>query len=295
MTINTVNQAYNGLRPKTFVVRSFSGSAPPSVGVFTDIYIAGSLPAAAAPSPGLAGAALTSMSGTLPCPNAAIANYVGMIDVGGNQDYGLTYTATTDYVPTKMNYSLMLVDRLWHNSGLNATSTSVQTVNSVTWPARDINQSTNGEGVYLALENSSATTNSLDSLGYTVTVTYTNSAGTSGRTGTTLSMGYITSAGNNFVRQGSWVPIALQAGDTGVRSVQSVQFSSSYGAGPVLHLVAYRPLVMGWSKPTQRSGSIEDPVTLVVPELWDNTVLQTVRFIYSNYPPPNYQVAMTQE
>lgn len=294
MPLITLNGAYARMQPPIFVVRAFSGTAPPSAGVFTDIYNAGTIPAAATPSPGMAGAALTSMVGALPFSNPPSNKYLGVLRTGGNQDYGLTYTATTDYVPTLMNYSLMIVDRLWHNSGIDATSTSVQTVNSVTWPARDLNQSTNGAGVYLALENSSATTNSLDSLEYTVTVTYTNSAGVGGRTGVSIDMNYLPSAGDNFVRKGSWIPIGLQAGDTGVRSVQSVQLSNSYGSGPSLHLVAYRPIVVSWSRASQNSGGIEDPFTLMLPELWNNSVLQVVYFIYSGYPPPNYQVMFTQ-
>jgi hypothetical protein len=294
MAITDIAQVYAGLRPEVFVVRSFSGTVQPSGGVFTDIYIAGSVPAAAVPSPGLAGVALTTLVGALPFSNSVNNVYLAGVNCETLQDYGLTYTATTDYNPTKMNYSFMLVDRLWHNSGINATSTSLQNINSVPWPDRDINESVNGEGVYLALENSSATTNSLDSLGYTVTVTYTNSDGVPARTGTTIDMGYITSAGNNFVRQGSWIPISLQAGDTGVQSVQTIQLSSSYGAGPVLHLVAYRPIAMVQSRGSRDSASTEDAITLALPQLWNDSVLQVVRIVYSAYPPPNYQVSLTQ-
>lgn len=294
MAITTLGQVYDGLRPQVLVVRALSGTAPPSLGVFTDIYVAGSVPAASPPSPGLPGVALTTMVGALPFSNSANPIYVASINRGGLQDYGLTFTATTNFTPTRMNYSLMLVDRLWHNSGLVATSTASQNVNSVPWPDRDLNGSSDGEGVYLALENSSATTNSNDTLTNNITVTYTNSAGAPARTGTVVDMAYLTSAGNNFVRQGSWMPIGLQAGDTGVRSVQSVQFGTTFGTGPVLHLVAYRPIAFTMSRGNKDSSTAEDAITLALPQLWNNSVLQTVYFQYSAYPPPNYQVSLTQ-
>ena len=53
--------------------------------------------------------------------------------------------------------AIVLVDRIWHNSGLSATITTSQTVNSNAWPARDDNESTNGEGVLVGMEVHAAT------------------------------------------------------------------------------------------------------------------------------------------
>ena len=44
-----------------------------------------------------------------------------------------------------------MIDVLWYNTGLVVTTTTLQAVTTPTLPARDINGSTNGDGVGLAL------------------------------------------------------------------------------------------------------------------------------------------------
>jgi len=127
----------------------------------------------------------------------------------------------------------MLCDRLWHNGGYTITSTSAQNSTTPTWPARDVAGSTNGDGVLLALEVSAATGAGTP----TITVGYTNSADTASRTGTNI---LATSAS---AIAGSTYLIGLQAGDTGVRSVQSLTLSATWTSGTI-NLVAYRVLSM---------------------------------------------------
>jgi hypothetical protein len=123
----------------------------------------------------------------------------------------------------------LLYDALWHNGGFTITSTSVQTINSAAFPPRDENGSSDGYGVNLALFVETGT----GAASPTITVTYTNSDGTSGRTSTR--------AGSNSWGAGWFVPLPLQEDDKGVRSVQSLQLSASWISG-VIHLVAYRPI-----------------------------------------------------
>lgn len=129
-----------------------------------------------------------------------------------------------------------LIDVLWYNTGLVVTTTTAQTVTMGALPARDINGSTNGEGVMAALLTTTANTNAAAIAN--TTLSYTNSAGTAGRTGTFF-------AGVGFQAPatpviGTWMPFQLQAGDTGIRSVQSVTLGTSYAAG-ALTLVLYVP------------------------------------------------------
>lgn len=126
---------------------------------------------------------------------------------------------------------LMLVDRLWHNGGFTITSNTAQTVNSAAFPARDNNGSTNGEGVFLGVEISAAA----GAAAPTITASYTNSAGTSGRTGTNIN------PTANSPAAGSVFLIGQQAGDLGVRSVQSITLSASWVSG-TMNLFAYRIL-----------------------------------------------------
>lgn len=171
----------------------------------------------------------------------------------------------------------MVLDRLWDNSGLSVTSTSAQSVSSAAWPARDINGSTNGEGVYVALEVSTGLGNGVP----TVTLDYTNSAGTAGRTGTLTIPANSSPAGMFY-----W--FGLQAGDTGVRSIQNFTLSATCTSG-AFHLVAYRPVYMtvGNGSPIGilRAQVIDDAISLVAPKLWDNSCLQMCFVLQGNGQP----------
>jgi hypothetical protein len=156
--------------------------------------------------------------------------------------------------------SIILADRLWHNSGIVVTTTTAQTINSVAWPARDKNGATLGEGVYIGLEVSTATGAGAS----VISISYTNSAGTAGRTGTAIPLYAATSVAGSFYIFG------LQAGDTGVRSVQTYTSTVSMTSG-VVHLVAFRylsvlPLVAA------AVPSISDAVTGGLPREYDTTV-----------------------
>jgi len=205
------------------------------------------------PGPGsqngtLAGAALSSSS-------TMVAGQIPHTDpVSGNAylaRFGVYSTAAC---------SPMLCDRLWSNGGFTITSTAAQTVTSATFPARDANGSTNGEGVLLAMEVSAATGAGTP----TITVSYTNQDGTSGRTGTNSFPTAATSVA------GSFYPIGLAAGDRGVRSVQSVTLSATWTSGTI-NLVAYRPLAVVDAALLNVLGVV-DPVTGGLPRLYNGVV-----------------------
>lgn len=219
MTITTLDQIFSGTGiPQPFVKTSAFGATGATAGRHqSSWYLAGYPAAATAPTPGLAGAALTSpVTGQIPIPPAS------------NQLYLQNLRFKVSVGATAVNF---LCDRLWHNSGITITSTSAQTVNSVAWPARDENGSTNGEGVFIGVEVSGATGAGTP----TITISYTNQAGTAGRTATNIPATIASTVA------GSFIPIGLQAGDTGVRSVQSVTLSATWTSGTI-HLVAYRVL-----------------------------------------------------
>ncbi len=176
------------------------------------------IPGAASYDTTINGVALSSASGIVPgqipyynAPpgkTARLSRWLLMAGSGGGSNY--------------------LCDRLWHNQ-INATSTSAQPITTPTWPARDENGSTAGEGVFIGLEVAAPT----GAASPTVNLTYTNSAGVSGRTAST-----ITAVTNSMVQHTVHF-FALQAGDTGVRSIQSVQLSKSFLSGTV-GLFAFR-------------------------------------------------------
>ena len=265
MAITTLDGVIAGAEPPQFFFKALSGTL---VGgrPYTPFYTAGIPGAAVAPTPGISGVALTSYSGQLPFTNPT----------AGASSYLARFSALSSAQPGQ----LMLCDRLWHNSGINVTSTSSQTVNSATFPARDQNGATNGAGVLLGLEVSSATGAGTP----TITVVYTNSAGTGSRTGTNLINTNATSAA------GSFYPIGLQAGDSGVQSVQSIQLSATWTSGTV-HLVAYRVISVIPSGAAGISSAV-DVVTGGMPQMFDNTV-PFILFVPSTTSSTSIQGSMT--
>jgi hypothetical protein len=155
---------------------------------------------------------------------------------------------------------LLLCDRLWHNSGISVTTTTAQTVNSVTFPARDSNGATGGVGVYVGLEIVTTTGAGVA----TPSISYTNSAGTPGRTSTTVDTYTASRPAGHFYRLG------LAAGDVGVQSIQSVTLGVSMTSGSV-SLVAYRILA---SLELTAAGipNAVDALSSGMPRLYDNTV-----------------------
>ena len=264
MAITTLAGVEAGLTAPNVLSKGTSNNANSGSQWMTSFYATGYPPAATAPTPGVAGAALTSYTGQIPFTNPLSGNtYLA----------GLRRPFYADTINASQR-TLMIVDRLWHNSGLDRTLTTAQAVNSVAWPARDLNGSTNGEGVYLAIEVSTSVTGGAS--GPSISVSYTNSAGTAGRTGNSI-LGTRTNA-----PAGHWFPIGLADGDTGVRSVQSVTFSVSWGTAGVLHLVAYRPIAMINAASAPANYCADDALTLAMPQLWNDSVPQNVSVMANN-------------
>ena len=192
------------------------GVAMEAAGVaHSHFYSVGSPGAAVAPSPGVNGAALSTYAGQIPWTNPVSGNsYLARLVVAASQPC-----------------SVMLLDRLWHNSGLSPTLTSSQAITSPAWPARDRNGATLGHGLLCGIEWSAVGGAGTP----TCTLGYTNQDGTSGRTATLAAV--TTPNAGTFERWG------LQAGDTGIRSIQSYQASATRTSG-TFHLVVYRILAV---------------------------------------------------
>lgn len=131
-----------------------------------------------------------------------------------------------------------LIDVLWFNTGINVTTTTGQAVTFPGLPARDINGSTDGKGVEAALLTTTANTNA--GVITNTTLTYTDDQGNASNTATFQAVvGWQAPA---TPVAGTWMRFALAAGDSGIRSVQTITLGTSYGGG-ALSLVLYRPLV----------------------------------------------------
>lgn len=217
MAITSLDGALAGMQPIVGWAKGATGTM--SAGRPWSMWSLGGNPGAGSFDSTLNGVTLSSTS-------SQVAGQLRHVNPGS----GNAYLAGFSAISTQAGL-LMLCDRIWHNGGFTITSTSAQNITSPTWPARDNSGSTNGDGVILGMEISST----VGAATPTITVAYTNQDGTGSR-----------SATNSFAAASgaaacSFFPIGLQAGDTGVRSVQSVTLNASWVSG-TMNLVAYRVL-----------------------------------------------------
>lgn len=160
-------------------------------------------------------------------------------------------------------HPLLIVDRLSHQGGLSGSDITLQTSN---FPTAALTRYTSGVGVMMALETYAA-------IGTTATrldATYTNSAGTGSRVG---SLNTTTSELNAI---GLFIPIPLQAGDLGVKSVESVQFTVSTGTAGNWGITLFRPVAFGWVYDDGRFDIMSN--TLWNEEIIDGACLQVIPF-----------------
>ena len=211
--------AYNG-RTIPFMK---TGTAADTVGYWYCTSKDGGYPGAwSAGTPGINGRATDGTTaadkGSIPIANASTGNnYLTELIMQAN-----------------VNHSHLFFDALWVNSGIVVTTTTAQAITTPTLPARDINGSTNGEGCMIALLTTTANTNAAAIAN--TTINYTNSKGVAGRTARLSAIA------------GSQVPISpvigtivwfnLDAGDTGVQSIQGITLGTSLVAGAVSLIIA---------------------------------------------------------
>lgn len=175
--------------------------------------------------PGAGGFDSTINGVTLSCSGAQVDGQIRRYDAGVGNNYLARFAAMSSQ--TGM---LFLADRLWHNGGINMTSAAVQPLTSPTWPSRDANGNTDGLGVLIGVEASASV-----GTPQTLTLVYTNSAGTGGQS---VTLGG-SAAGLNS--QGNMGIFPLIGGDLGVRSVQSIKAAASMVSGQI-NLFAFRIL-----------------------------------------------------
>jgi hypothetical protein len=204
---------------------------------------------------GLNGETLTTRSGQFPFTNP----------VSGN-----TYLAKFECITNSTAaFTLILIDRLWHNfltPGTNTTTATLQSITGMsTLPARDAVGSTGGYMILPAVEvysttgNGSAITN--------MSITYTNHLGTSGRSAGITSF-------PATAQKGTFSFFNLQAGDLGVRSIQAWTMGTSIVTGNI-GLVLCRRLPMRVTAGTGM-GTTGNLISLGAPRLYDNSVLEVL-------------------
>lgn len=251
MTITTLAGLKSGLQPPA--IFSWNTNFPLQT-AFLMCSTWGSLagyPAVGAYDSTLNGITLSSTSAQVPGQIPFFDPPSGNAYLARMQVFGASSTAPN------LTCGFFLCDRLWHNGGFTITSTGAQTITSPTWPARDETGTTNGVGVLLGLEVSAT----VGAATPTISVSYTNSGGTAGRTGSSIAVTQSAAPGCSFY------PLGLQAGDVGVQSVQSMTLSASWLSGTV-NLVAYRVIAYSLGMPM----TAIDGITGAMPRLFNGSV-----------------------
>lgn len=186
---------------------------------------------AGAPGAGLT-PAVTAGGVVLSSTSANVAGQIPHYDPGS----GNSYLARFSGAATQPGM-LLLCDRLLQAGGtsggaaIGVTTTTAQTINTTTLPARDRSGATAGDGVMWGLEIITAT----GAGAATPSIGYTNQASTASRTASLVDTYVASSAIGAFYRFG------LQAGDTGIQSVQTLTLNVSMTSGSIA-LIAYRVL-----------------------------------------------------
>ena len=216
MAIGTVNALIAGQKaPVSWLKASGTGEAAGER--WTPIFTAGNPGAATAPT-GLNGTALTSLTGALTVPAAVSGDYTELVGFSGQQGGSVG--------------GIWLVDLLWWNGSIVATTTTNQAITHPGLPARDRSASSNGDGIFLGIMVSTATTNA--GAITNMTATYTDSAGNASNTATVTSFPATAVAGHVSL-------FNLAAGDVGVRTVEGITLGTSLVTGTV-HLFQFRPI-----------------------------------------------------
>lgn len=148
-----------------------------------------------------------------------------------------SYYLTSLTVGNNLVGKFQLIDLLWYNTGLAVTTTTIQSFTQGTLPARDNNGTSNGAGVraalyaLTALGNAAAVSNTI--------ITYTDQDGNGSATGTFPAVVGWNAPATPVI--GTFMPFALAAGDSGIRTIQSITLGTTYTSG-TMSLMMFREI-----------------------------------------------------
>jgi len=158
-----------------------------------------------------------------------------------------------------------LVDVLWYSTGHVVTTTTVQVADAGVLPARDVNGTSNGEGVRLSIYSTAANTNA--AVINNSTANYENSNGVGNRTATLFAQVGFQIPATPVI--GNHTRFNLAAGDTGIKTLGNVTLGTSLVTGSVT-LLLYRPIA------TIGIGVVNTPIVFtpeISPRLYNGSCL----------------------
>lgn len=252
MSIITLDGALAGMKYPREIIKGATGTMVAGR-PHTQWYTNGMPGAGVASNAGINGEILSSpVSGQIPFTNPTSGN---------------SYLARLQAQATQAG-SLLLIDKIWVNSGITITSTDTQSITGAQIPARDANGTTTGTQVLGAVEVSTVTGAGTP----TLTLGYTNTAGQA-KTATNINA---TAAASPV---GTFYPIGLAAGDTGIQAVTSIKLSATWTSG-VIHVVLYR-IIARLELTQSNTPNAIDCLTGGFPRIFDDSVLTTVFIPYT--------------
>lgn len=185
-------------------------------------------------------------------PTASVSCDYSTLMSGGEPAARLPGTLTNElwlakaetFGPSTTLFGSMLVDLLNVSGGLNGTLTTAQTTGL---PTAALPRYTDGVGVCIGIRIYTA----VGATATTLTCSYTNQAGTAGRTSKPIVFG-----GASANTAGVLLIVPLQDGDTGVRSVESITVAATTGTAGNFGVWLFKPLALLPSFGTEKNGQI---------------------------------------
>ena len=169
-------------------------------------------------------------SGPSPGPCTSASKFPSTEENGGLPTSGATLTA-------QAVGPYQLVDVLWYSTGHVVTTTTVQVADAGVLPARDVNGTSNGEGVTLAIYSTAANTNA--AVINNSTANYESSDGVGNRNATLFNLAGFMFPATPVI--GTFTRFNLAAGDRGIKTLGNITLGTSLVTGSIT-AVLYRPL-----------------------------------------------------
>lgn len=161
--------------------------------------------------------------GAVAAPTNATTGALPFTSPGGGRQSWMTQAWATGLVAG----TVILYDRLLHISGLSGTNTAAQTVGGT------LTRNTGGVGNMAMIE----VYTTIGTTATTVTMEYTNQAGTTGRVSTAVAIG-----GTGFREVTRAIILPLQAGDTGIQAVANVDLLATTGTAGNFGVTVFNPI-----------------------------------------------------
>jgi hypothetical protein len=198
MAIMNMDGLVNAIAGRPIIPIQKASATAKAAGSFHSLWTVAGFPAA--------GTAAGSVNGVI--PTKATVGALNYADAGAGETLYLGQLSLQGATVG----TLLVYDRLWHNSAFSGIVTTAQTF---TMPS--LTRHVDGVGVECFAEWYTAT----GSTAVTATLSYTNTLDVAGRTGTA-----------SFIASpvaGQMIPFQLAAGDLGIKSIQSVTLSATTG------------------------------------------------------------------